>query len=392
MTTVAPEAIDRRGMGTLAVGHLASDFCQGCVPALLPFLIRDRGYSYASAGALFLIASLGSSLVQPVLGHLADRFDARWLMPSGVVLGGVGIALAGVLPSYGACAAGLLVGGLGVAAFHPEGARFAHYVSGERRATGMSLFSVGGNAGFALGPIAVALCVGLGGLGATPFLFVIPLAAGVVLFAEMAYLERFRPDPVVLREARGAEAWLPFSLAAGVAIARTGAAFGLQAFIPSYFLVELSSSAELGETAVSAMLVAGAFGTLVGGRAADERGHRVTTIWSLALFAVLSAALPITPLIGVICLLVLCGLVMDASYSPTVVLAQGFLPGRVGLASGIILGLSVGAGALCVWLLGVLADAAGLHAVLVAITALVAVAWVLALALPRPATASTRAG
>lgn len=379
-------AVDRRGIGALAVGHLASDFCQGCVPALLPFLIRDRGYSYAAAGGLFLIASLGSSLIQPVLGHHADQIASGWLMPAGALLGGVGIALAGVLESYWACAAGLLVGGVGVAAFHPEGARFASYVSGDRRATGMSLFSVGGNAGFALGPIAVTACVGIGGLGTTPFLFLIPLTAALVLTTQMPYLERFRPALVARHERGGADDdWSSFSLAAGVSVARTGAAFGLQAFIPSYFLAELSSSAEVGEAVVSAMLVAGAVGTLVGGRSADRRGDRVTMVWSLALFALLCAALPVVPLAGVVVLIVACGLVMDASYSPTVVLAQGFLARRVGLASGITLGLSVGAGALCVWLLGLLADAAGLRAALVAITGLAVCAWALALALPREA-------
>ena len=388
MSAVALPGVDRRAIRALAVGHCASDFCQGCVPALLPFLIRDRGYSYAAAGSLFLIASLGSSLVQPLLGHYADRIAAGWLMPAGALLGGIGIALAGVLESYAACAAGLLAGGLGVAAFHPEGARFASYVSGSKPATGMSLFSVGGNAGFALGPIAVALCVGVGGLHATPLLFLLPLAASLALATQLPYLERFRPAPTARHERAGEDDWPAFSLAAGVSIARTGAAFGLQAFIPSYFLVELSSSAEAGEWAVSAMLVAGAVGTLLGGRSADRHGNRVTMVWSLALFAVLSAALPLAPLAGVVVLVVLCGLVMDASYSPTVVLAQGFLAGRVGLASGITLGLSVGVGALCVWLLGLLADAQGLRAALVAITGLVAFALALSLALPRELSAS----
>ena len=47
----------------------------------------------------------------------------------------------------------MVVSGLGVAAFHPEGAKFAGLASRERQGRGMSLFSVGGNAGFALGPL-----------------------------------------------------------------------------------------------------------------------------------------------------------------------------------------------------------------------------------------------
>ena len=76
-------------------------------------------------------------------------------MPLGPALGGLGVALIGIAPSYAFTFAAVLLSGIGVAAFHPEGSRFANYVSGARRSSGMSLFSVGGNIGFALGPVLV---------------------------------------------------------------------------------------------------------------------------------------------------------------------------------------------------------------------------------------------
>jgi MFS transporter, FSR family, fosmidomycin resistance protein len=180
-------------LGVLTLGHLASDFFQGAVPAILPFLVLDRDYSYAAAGALFLLASLGSSVVQPLFGLYGDRIRASWLMPAGVLLGGVGVALAGVVDSYAATAAVLFVGGLGVAAFHPEAARFATRVSGDRQGAGMSIFAVGGNAGFALGPIFVTPLVVILGLSATPLLAVLPGVAGLLLLGRLGALERYRP-------------------------------------------------------------------------------------------------------------------------------------------------------------------------------------------------------
>ena len=53
----------------------------------------------------------------------------------------------------------VLAGGLGVAAFHPEGAKFAAYASGRKRASGMSYFNSGGNAGYALGAFATGQLV-----------------------------------------------------------------------------------------------------------------------------------------------------------------------------------------------------------------------------------------
>ena len=74
-------------------------------------------------------------------------------MPAGLALGGAGLAAVGLTQSYPATVAAVAVSGLGVAAFHPEAARWANYVSRGQRGRGMSMFSLGGNAGFALGPL-----------------------------------------------------------------------------------------------------------------------------------------------------------------------------------------------------------------------------------------------
>ena len=177
----------------LAAGHMCVDFCQGAVPALLPFLIRDRGYSYAAVAALVLASSIGSSLIQPLFGLRSDRTSAPWLMPVGVLVGAIGIGLAGIAPSYSLTFAAVLVSGIGVAAFHPEGARYANHVSGARRATGMSYFSLGGNAGFALGPALVTPLVLLFGLPGTVFAALLPAAVAAWLLRELPRIRGFRP-------------------------------------------------------------------------------------------------------------------------------------------------------------------------------------------------------
>src|SRR6185436_10213753 len=135
------------------------------VAAMIPFLIHDRGWSYAAAGALLLVLSGSSSLLQPLFGLLADRRSLSWLLPAGVLVSGVGLAFASVTTSMAATLAAVTFAGVGIGAYHPEGARYANYVSGDRRASGMSLYSVGGNVGFALGPVLVAPLVLTLGLG-----------------------------------------------------------------------------------------------------------------------------------------------------------------------------------------------------------------------------------
>ncbi|MGH2930360.1 MAG: MFS transporter, partial [Solirubrobacteraceae bacterium] len=158
--------LDRRAMAVLSAGHMLTDLGQGSVPALLPFLIVRDHLSLASASALILAATISSSVIQPLFGYFSDRRSLPWLMPLGPFLGGLGVGLVGIAPSYGWTVAAVLLSGIGVAAFHPEASRFAHYVSGARRSSGMSLFSVGGNVGFALGPALVTplvLALGLHG-------------------------------------------------------------------------------------------------------------------------------------------------------------------------------------------------------------------------------------
>jgi FSR family fosmidomycin resistance protein-like MFS transporter len=382
--TVFPPGVDRRGIGVLSVGHLAADLFQGSVPALLPFLILERGYSYAAAGALFLMASLGSSIVQPLLGIYADRVRASWLMFVGLLLAGGGLALSGLVESYAATAVALLVGGIGVAAFHPEAVRFASYVSAARRGAGMSVFAVGGTIGFALGPILmtpVALWLGVSG---TPVVGAVILAAGAAVLWSTRYLERYRPSSggAPLPGAASRNEWRPFGLASGSATARVVVGFGLQYAVPLWVVAELASSEAHGNAAVATMLIAGAFGTLVGGRLADRYGFRPVVVWSLAAGVPLAAALPFADAWTLFPIMAALGFVEGANFYPLIVIAQNALPRYLGFAAGVVLGLGIGIGAGVVALLGVLGDAAGMTAVIWAIVGFAGLAYVLAAGLP----------
>jgi len=153
---------------------------------------------------------------------------------------------------------------VGVGAYHPEAARYANYVSGSRRASGMSLFSVGGNVGFALGPVLVTPLVLTLGLGGTVWLIVPSVAVAVLLLCGMAHLRSFRPQATASPGAGVApppppaeHRWGPFSLVAAIAAFRSGAYFGLQAFVPSYFIAHFAASAGEGNAALTVIQRAG---------------------------------------------------------------------------------------------------------------------------------------
>ena len=375
--------MNRRALAVLGAGHLCVDLCQGAVPALLPFLAAEHGYSYAALGALVLFSTIGSSIVQPLFGLLSDRLARPWLMPGGLALAGVGIALAGPAPSYELTALAVVVSGLGVAAFHPEGAKFASLASLGRQGRGMSLFSVGGNAGFALGPLLTTPLVLVFGLAGTLALIVPALIAATVTAREVPRLRGLVPaGEASAAEAGQTDDWGAFGRLGGLIALRSGVYFGLQAFIPAYFVVELGSSEAGGNAALTIMLAAGAAGTLVGGVLVDRWGARGVLVGTQVLLLPLLVVLPLLGGLAATVALGAIGFVAIASFSITVVLGQAYLPSRVGLASGVTLGLAIGLGGVEATALGVIADSAGLEAVLWTVAVLPVPAILLAFSLP----------
>jgi FSR family fosmidomycin resistance protein-like MFS transporter len=386
--------VDRRAMATLSAGHLFTDIAQGSIPALLPFLISKDHLSYAAASALVLAATISSSVIQPLFGHVSDRLSLPWLMPLGPALGGLGVALAGIAPNYGLTFAAIVLSGIGVAAFHPEGSRFANYVSGARRASGMSLFSVGGNIGFALGPVLVTPLMLVFGLHGTLFVLIPTWMMAAVLVHELPRLRRFRTDVVSgrVQPSNAPEQWGPFTLLAAIIALRSFVYFGLVTFIPLYFIHDLHASKALGNAALSAMLLGGAAGTLIGGPLADRFGRRTVLVGSMMLLPPLVVAFLVSGAVPAIAFATLAGAATIATFAVTIVMGQEYLPGRLGVAAGVTIGLSIGLGGVGAPLLGVLADAHGLRAVFETIAVLPLLALVLVLALPRQAPAEGREG
>jgi FSR family fosmidomycin resistance protein-like MFS transporter len=377
--------LDRRAMAVLSLGHLCVDLCQGALPALLPFLIAAHHWSYGKASALVLAATVSSSIVQPLFGHLSDGRSLPWLLPGGVALAATGIALAGVAGSYPLTFAVVVLSGLGVAAYHPEASRFANYVAGERRATAMSFFSVGGNAGFALGPVLVTPLALAFGLGGTPLVAIVPAAVAVLIARELGRLKGFRPDAATATDGAHDEEpdqWRPFALLSAAVAARSVVYFSLMTLVPLYFVNELNASEATANTALTVMLAAGAIGTLVGGRLADRFGRRVVLRTSMAVLTPLIVVMLLGGVGVAIGALALIGAATIATFSVTVVMGQEYLPSRLGIASGVTLGLAIGFGGLGAAILGAVADATSLRTALEVVALLPLPALALALALP----------
>src|SRR5580765_5665069 len=368
-------------MAVLSAGHCATDFSNGALPALLPFMVDRFRLSYTLAAVVMLASTASSSLVQPFFGAWSDRRGALWLLPAGVALAGVGIALAAASPAYWLVLLLVVVSGLGVAAYHPEGSKFAAYASGAKRASGMSLFSVGGNVGYALGPTAttpLVLALGLtGGL-----LLALPvLAVAFLLLLVTPFLARFVPEPGTGVAASGEDRPGALLLLLGVIAFRSVAWFGLITFVPLWE-VSLGHSKSQGSHLLSLMLLAGGVGTLVAGQLADRFGRRPVLITSTAATAPLILVFVIVGGVPGAIALAGVGISVIGTFGVTMVMSQEYLPRHIGMASGLSIGLSIGLGGIAAVVLGALADSIDLRSAMYAAAAAPLLALVLATLLP----------
>ena len=370
-------------MALLSSGHLATDFANGALPALLPYL-RDRfSLSYTAVGAVVLASQASSSLIQPLFGLWSDRRGAIWLLPAGVGCAGVGIALAADAPSYWLVLLLVLVSGVGSAAFHPEGSKFAGFVSGRKRASGMAWFSIGGNLGYALGPIATTAAVAAFGLRGGLLVALPSLAIAAATMAATRYLRGFAPRSGAAHAVDGADDRGAMRLLLGVIALRSVAWFGLITFVPLWE-VSLGHSKSHGNHLLALMLFAGGVGTLVLGPLADHVGRRAVLLGSVAATGPLLLAFILVGGIPGAVALALIGACVVGTFGVTMVMGQEYMPRHVGTASGLVIGLSVGLGGVAAVALGRLADATSLRSALFVAAAAPMLAALLAVMLPSP--------
>jgi len=370
----------------LSVGHFVVDLNQGSLPALLPVLKSAHQLSYAAVAMIVLAANVASSIVQPVFGYFADQTARRWMLPASVLLTGAAFAALGLVPGYAAILALVVAMGLGVAAYHPEAYKTATNVAGERKATALSWFSLGGNVGVALGPPVITALVTVAGLMGSLGLLVPTLIASLLLLAVLpSFSQSAAPRAAAAAAARGVN--MPYAMAVLILVVtiRSWTTLGFTTFVPFYYIDILGADPRLVGPLLFVFLGAGAVGTVIAGPFADRWGPRAFMQW------VLLAALPFGALFlltrGVLAFVMLgiFGALLTSSFTVSVVLGQAYLPRSAGMASGLIVGFAIGAGGLGVTALGWVADRYGLPAALwiSALTPLLAVVATRFLPAPR---------
>ena len=218
---------------------MVTDIYQGALPAVLPFLKQHLSLTYTMAGIILMTATFTSSLIQPLFGYLSDHRDKTYLLPAGCFCAGIGFSFLSVPESYSFVLLLVILSGLGIASYHPEGYKTAHFFTGEKRVTGMAVFSVGGNLGLALGPILAIYIVTAFGFTTLP---IMSLPALLFTIAILFFWKSIAiPAPDIEKEGTNA-AGSPklgvnrgaLSIVIAVVIVRSWIQMGLMSYIPFY--------------------------------------------------------------------------------------------------------------------------------------------------------------
>ena len=367
---------------TISAGHFVHDMYASFLAPLLPTFIAAMALSKTEAG-LLMIFMQSPSVLQPVIGNLADRVNLRALVILGPAVTGVLMSLLGVAPGYAALALLLTLAGLSSAAFHSVAPPLAGALSGRKLGSGIGIWMVGGELGYTVGPLLVVSVVHSLTLKGTPWLMIIGFLATLLFYVRLRDVQGAAPKPrergdwkVLLHHMKP----LLFPLIS-ISIARSFMVAGLSTFLP-VLMKEQGASLWIAGASLSILQAAGVAGVLLAGSLSDTLGRRLTLAIVLAsspllMFAFLAAS-------GWAQFIILLLLGLTSLSVPTVLtaLVQETYPDHRALANGIYGSMHFIVYAIAVAVVGVLGDAFGLRAAFAAGAVATFVALPLLLLLP----------
>ncbi|MDH4208339.1 MAG: MFS transporter [Anaerolineae bacterium] len=346
---------------TFSFAHAANDAYTSFLAPLLPTLIPRLMISNTQAGLLALIQS-APALLQPAIGHLADRASLRWLVILGPALAATMMSLLGVAPGYLVAAVLVLVAGLSSATLHAAAPAMAGRLSGLHLGRGLGLWNVGGYLGLALGPVLVAAVVHFRSAADTPWLMIGGWGASAVLYLRLRNVALYVPSPAASAPWRkGWERMRPMLLpVTGIAFTRSLLYAASVTFLPT-LLTEQGSELWRAGVALSALQIASACGALIAGTLSDRFGRRPVIVASVSLPSLLLVLLVYLRGWEQMSVLLALGVTVPAAHVVLMAMMQENCPDNRALANGVFLSLAFLSESIGAVVVGALADLFGLR-------------------------------
>ncbi|HXT08279.1 MAG TPA: MFS transporter [Roseiarcus sp.] len=351
----------------VSASHMLNDMMQSLAPALYPVFQSEYSLSFAQVGVITLVFQITASLLQPLIGLVADRRPSPRALPFGMGFTLFGLVLLAFAHSYLMLLVSVGFIGVGSAVFHPEASRAARAASGGRHGFAQSLFQVGGNFGQSLGPLMAAFIVVPHGQRSVLAFTALAFMA-ILLLSRVAQWQIARGAAVRKASATPAQDKLPRAL-----VRRTLAILVVLLFSKMFYLASINSyytfylmqtfhlSVRTADVLLFVFMASVAAGTFAGGPIGDRIGRRYVIWGSILGVLPFTLLLPHLGLVGTVIDSVAIGLVLSSAFAAMVVYATELSPGNVGAIAGLFFGLSFGLGGLGAAALGQLADHTSLN-------------------------------
>lgn len=383
----------------LSAAHVVTDIYSPVISAILPLLILQYGYSYFFAGLIVTVWNLTSSFTQPLFGWLSDRRGFGVPVKYTLLICAFFISFIGLITNYWLTLLFAICAALGHALFHPTALSLvSRLASGPKRGRLTTFFVVGGNIGFAIGPLIAGVLVTLWGLPGLVAMIIPGICMAVVmhmLIPADSYAPQAAPAPAPTPAytpvaASGAQEKSGFRKYSGITLLITGSAFrswgifGSVAFLPAYLSMVRGFDLAVANIIVSGVLIAGVIGQIIIGTLSDTHGRKeLVLLFTLLAIPFFIAALMLSGTVSLVCM-ILYGFCLWSTFSTTVAMSHEMMPGSPGFTSGLMLGLAVGAGGLGVAVIGYIADILGLSVAMLLVSVPITISLLFFAIVPYP--------
>jgi len=376
-------------IAVLAAGHGAVDFylpvISAALPVLMPIFAAQGITSYAMAGFLVTVITITLAVVQPVAGWLQDRggwtLGASWC----VLMTAVAISCFAFVQNYWLLLGLAVIAGIGNSMFHPNAyQQIYQFSTSANRGTLLSVFSVGGSFGYGAAPLVAGALLVWAGLPALIFLIIPGI---IVAFIISRFPQKPVHDPVTSAahpQENTYTNWRRAGLMLGISSLRTWVYYGFLAFATVYLTTYAGVEYFFATLFVTGMFYAGMIATLAAGVSSDKIGRKEILLISYACSVPAYLGIFLLPAPFSLLSLLAAGFFLMAPATIEIATVQEMMPGSVGLASGIVIGIPQALSAVAIVVIGVLADTFGMPEALTIQAVLMAITVVLCIFLPYP--------
>ena len=358
-----------RNITFLSLGHAVLDAYSSFLIPLLPLLALNLKLTPAQVGWLIPTMMITSSLFQPIYGLISDRYFKRAFAVAGPVIAAIFISSIGLAHSFPALLGLIVAGGIGIGAFHPQGAALAHRAAMDwnpaRQGLVMSIFSSSGTVGYALGPLMASICVLWFGLENSSYTIVFGILASAMLWMYCPELEprvKTEDSPSLLDLLKAAR--VPLTILYFAVVFRSAVSVSIQSYLP-FWLREHGLGLQNSSLVITGFIFFGGIGGFFGGALADRFGARRVSMIAVVLSTPILLGGFLTHGMLSYVLIMFGGMCLNLPLPISVVMAQRLVPGGASTVSALVMGFAWGLGALMNPITGKLSESFGLTNALV---------------------------